>query len=150
MNFIFHQVTTSPDELDILSGKRAKYENLSFGFSPEYLDRLKTILNDEHAYQLFVKDEQGNFLGYIASAETIFPEYLFISELFVDPLAQGKGVGSALVQKAIEFGKREKLKGVMTETEFENVPAQKLYEKIGFVKFDNPDWEEGVTYRLEF
>lgn len=98
----FHTIT-HPKELDVLSGKQTKYENLSFGFSSEYLERLKTILGGKHVYQLLAKDEQGNFLGYIASAETIFPEYLFISELFIDPTAQRKGVGSALVQKAIEL-----------------------------------------------
>ena len=149
MPTIFHQVT-NPNELNILSEKQANYENLSFEFSPNYIDKLKAMLGQKHSYQLFVNDELGNFMGYIAGAETIFPEHLFISELFVDPSAQGKGVGSASVNKAIEFAKRGNLKGVVTETEFENLPAQKLYEKCGFMKIDNSDWKEGVTYQLQF
>ncbi len=149
MTITFHHITDS-DQLNILSGKRASYGNLMFSFPSEFLKRLKLKLKEKNAYQLFAKDEQGKFLGYLYSAETIFPDHLFIGELFVDPLAQGKGVGSALVQKAVEFAKQQNLKGVMTETEFENIPAQKLYEKCGFKKFDNPDWKEGITYQLEF
>ncbi|KKP84608.1 MAG: hypothetical protein UR83_C0017G0004 [Candidatus Moranbacteria bacterium GW2011_GWF2_35_54] len=38
----------------------------------------------------------------------------------------------------------------MTQTEFENIPAQKLYEKIGFEEINNPEWKEGITYKLNF
>ncbi len=50
----------------------------------------------------------------------------------------------------LKFAKERNLKGVITQTEFENKPAQQLYEKIGFVKIENSDWLDGVTYKYQF
>lgn len=50
----------------------------------------------------------------------------------------------------LEKAKKLNLKGSITQTEFENIPAQKLYEKIGFVKIENKEWNEGITYELLF
>lgn len=52
--------------------------------------------------------------------------------------------------RCIEHAKNLKANGVITETAFENYPMQSLCEKFSFKKWDNPQWKEGITYRLEF
>lgn len=141
----------SKEELSVLKGKSASYKNLTFSFSDEYLQKLADLFDKKNCIQLFAKDsESDNVAGYIAAAETFEKDYLTIVELFVDPLYQRKGVGTGLIEKAIEYAKKKNLNGAITQTEFENIPAQKLYEKFGFVKIENPEWSKGVTYRLEF
>jgi len=138
------------EELAELKDKTAKYKNFQFSFSNDYIAELKEILFAKKGCQFFAKDEDGKFAGYISGAETIHPGYFTIYELFVDPEFQGRGIASDLLEKIFEYAKRENLKGVITQTEFENIPAQKLYEKIGFIKINNPEWTDGITYELRF
>lgn len=139
------------EELEILKGKKAQYENLNFSFSDEYLQSMKDLLNEKNPFQLFAKEDNGDFAGYIASAEKdARPNFLWLVELFVDPDHQGKGLGSELLKRTIEQAKKKNLDGLITQTEFENIPAQNLYEKTGFKKIDNPEWKGGITYQLKF
>ena len=46
---------------------------------------------------------------------------------------RGKGVGMALMTHAIEWARMQEFPGMMLETQNNNVPACKLYEKCGFV-----------------
>jgi len=135
-------------ELDCLIDKKASYEGLDFGFSPEYILKLKGELQFSHSLQLFAK-ANDEVTGYIAALELLFQDYMYITELFVNPKSSGKGIASALVNEIIEFAKSQDLKGVYVQTEQENIPAQKLYEKLGFSCIENEDWE-GVTYKIEF
>jgi GNAT superfamily N-acetyltransferase len=136
-------------QLDCLIDKKASYEQLEFGFSPEYLSTLKEQLQFPHALQFFAKMDNET-VGYIAASELeLFQGYMYVSELFVEPKVSGKGIASALVNKVVDFAKSEGLKGVYTQTENENIPAQKLYEKLAFSRIENPEWE-GVTYKIEF
>lgn len=136
----------NPDELDILAGKEAECQNLKFGFSPAYIEKLKKELDLPHAFQLLAKKDD-EFVGYVSASENLFPNFLYLSELFIEPKFGGQGIASTLVGKVIEYAKSEGLEGVYTQTETENIPAQKLYEKLGFIEAPNPNWE-GVTYRL--
>jgi len=138
-------------ELDVLRGKTAQYENLTFAFTPEYVDTLKNMLDEKNAYQLLVRDADGNFSAYIAAAEKDFkPNYLCIVELFVDPEKQGTGLGKVLMKKVIDEARRRKLQGVITQTEFENIPAQHLYKCMGLRMVHNHDWKNGITLELKF
>lgn len=138
---------TDPAQLDILSNKKASYGELNFGFSEKYLSWLKDLLKNKHAHQIILQ-ENGNFVGYAASAETLWPNYLTIIEIFVSPEYQGKGIGKTLLGYVTDFAKKEGLEGLMVQTEAENIPAQKLYERMGFNRIENKEWE-GITYKLE-
>ena len=138
------------DELDILQCKETSFEKLEFEFSEKYIKSLKDTLDLKNSVQLMVKNGD-NFCGYLCGYEHEFwPNLLFLSELFIDPNYQGKGIGSKLVTEFLEKAKKLNLKKAMTQTEFKNIPAQKLYEKMGFVKIENKEWNEGITYELIF
>jgi len=57
--------------------------------------------------------------------------------LYVKENVRGKGFGEKLIKKAITFAADTGAKGVLLETNAENIIAQKLYEKIGFTKETN-------------
>ncbi len=138
-------------EIEILKGKSARYEGLNFSFSEQYLQTLKDLLAEKHAFQMFAKDGDGSLAGYIASVEKeARPKFLWIIELFVDPKYQGKGIGSSLLERVVQEAKKKNLKGLVVQTEFENIAAQNLYKKAGFKEIDNPVWKDGITYMLRF
>ena len=140
----------SPKELDKLKNKSASYKNLKFSFSDDYILKLKQLIEESNSCQFFAKNEKDEIVGYIAGAEKLHINYFTIYELFVDPNYQGSGIGTELVSKLLKYAKNLDLKGIRVQTEFENVPAQRLYEKLGFIKFNNSDWSGGITYQLNF
>ncbi|MFJ7935921.1 GNAT family N-acetyltransferase [Sporosarcina sp. NPDC096371] len=60
-----------------------------------------------------------------------------LNDLYVKEKARGKGFGEKLIREAIAFAEGTEAKGVLLETGKENVGAQRLYEKIGFIKETN-------------
>ena len=76
--------------------------------------------------------------------------FFFIREILVDPNFLKMGIGRQLMSQCLEHAKSKKALGVVTETAFDNFPMQKLCEKLGFVRWENPQWKEGITYKLIF
>lgn len=64
-----------------------------------------------------------------------------IRMLAVDPAAQGLGVGRALTLACLERARREGRSGMALYTRPANVPAQRLYESLGFVRDPERDWQ---------
>ncbi|CAK1543100.1 unnamed protein product [Leptosia nina] len=58
----------------------------------------------------------------------------YIAMLAVDKKYRKKGIGSKLVQKAIQVMINDNADEVVLETEITNKPALKLYENLGFVR----------------
>lgn len=139
------------EELEVLKERSTQYKNLSFSFSGKYVESLKNALKEKNAYQMLAIEKNGNFAGYIATSEKeLKSNFLWIIELFIEQQYQEQGIGSMLLKHVIEEAKKKNLKGLVTQTEFKNIPAQNLYKKMGFLKIDNPDWQEGETYQLNF
>lgn len=57
-----------------------------------------------------------------------------LNDLFVDPLFRKKGVATALMNTARQLAEDTASKGLQLETGKNNVHAQALYEKLGYVK----------------
>jgi len=77
-------------------------------------------------------------------------DYFFLREIFVEPTFQQKGIGLELIQRCIAHAEKMGAMGIVTETAFENIPMQKFCTKCGFAEWNNPEWKEGITYKLLF
>lgn len=53
-------------------------------------------------------------------------------DLFVAPSARKCGVAKLLMERARQFAIETKAKGLILETAVDNIPAQKLYEQLGW------------------
>jgi ribosomal protein S18 acetylase RimI-like enzyme len=101
---------------------------------------LKERLTNEESV-IFIAHDGNNPLGFVQ----LYPSFSSVSmkrswvlnDLYVKEHARGKGVGEQLIKTAIHFAIETGAKGIMLETGRENVNAQRLYEKIGFVKESN-------------
>lgn len=58
--------------------------------------------------------------------------YAYIDDIAVESDYRGRGVGYALIQRAIEWAKFKGLPGIMLETQDNNVAACRLYQRCGF------------------
>ena len=57
-----------------------------------------------------------------------------MNDLYVDSSTRKLGVGEALMHKAEDFAKETNARGLFLRTATDNTPAQKLYEKCGWVR----------------
>ncbi|SDR93773.1 GNAT family N-acetyltransferase [Pseudomonas prosekii] len=83
-------------------------------------------------------DENAEALGFVQlypsfSSIDAFRTWL-LSDLFTDPAARGRGVGTLLMNTARDFALSTGAKGLVLETATDNVDAQRLYESLGYVR----------------
>lgn len=75
--------------------------------------------------------------------------------LAVDPAAQGRGVGRALVEACLDRARELGFRGMVLSTPAHNSRAHELYERLGFVRDPARDWTpvpgvDLVAYALRF
>ncbi len=59
--------------------------------------------------------------------------YAYIQDIAVDAAFRGRGVGQALMDRAVAWAKERALPGLMLETQDINVPACRFYARYGFI-----------------
>ena len=61
---------------------------------------------------------------------------LYLAEISIDESQRGKGLGTKIIKKVIEKARKKGFKRVVLDSDLRNTGATKLYESIGFKKFD--------------
>lgn len=97
------------------------------------------LMNEESV--VFIAFDENNPIGFVQ----LYPSFSSLSmknswilnDLYVKKTARKKGFGEKLLNKAINFAEETGAKGILLETNQENIPAQSLYEKIGFKREEN-------------
>ena len=69
---------------------------------------------------------------YPSFSSTAMARIFVLNDLFVDPKWRGRGVGSALLETAAEYGRRLGAIRLSLRTEASNLRAQALYEELGW------------------
>ncbi|MGW6379661.1 GNAT family N-acetyltransferase [Peribacillus butanolivorans] len=101
---------------------------------------LKDRLTNQESV-IFMAFDGDNPIGFVQ----LYPSFSSVSmmrswvlnDLFVKGNARNKGFGEKLLKAAIAFAKETGAKGVSLETDKDNGNAQKLYDKIGFIRESN-------------
>lgn len=96
---------------------------------------LEYIVNSENTI-LFVAEDAGVVLGVLTLVFNRIPtgNKVWIEDVVVDKKARGKGVGKALVNFAIAYTSSKNINSINLTSSPERVAANKLYQKLGFVK----------------
>jgi ribosomal protein S18 acetylase RimI-like enzyme len=101
------------------------------------IDFLKKRFEQEDSV-IFVAELDGKLLGFTQ----LFPSFSSVSmqrlwilnDLFVASKARKRGVAEALMTAAKSFAVSTKSKGIILETDLDNIQAQALYDKLGYRK----------------
>ena len=96
--------------------------------------------NEECDYSLYIENpDKVVFLAY-SHKECVgqivlrkdWNKYALIEDICVSKSSRGQGVGTALLQKAVDWAKDKKLQGLALETQDINLLACRFYSKFGF------------------
>ncbi len=82
------------------------------------------------------RNPEGGLAGFAVTGagQTI----AYLQRLAVDPRWQGQGIGRSLVRTSARWAKRAGARGLMLNTQADNVPAIALYESEGFQLLEEP------------
>jgi GNAT superfamily N-acetyltransferase len=96
----------------------------------------------------YIAEIDGRAVGftqlYPAFASLSLAPSWILNDLYVDPSARGRGVGEALMDAARELAICTGAAELMLQTARTNATAQRLYEKLGWVRDD-----EFLVYTLD-
>ena len=94
------------------------------------------LTKDESVIFLAMEDDRA--LGFVQLyplfASVALQSLWLLNDLFVDSAARNQGVGEALMKRAEQFAHETGSRGLFLRTATDNFPAQKLYEKCGWVR----------------
>ena len=108
----------------------------------ELYDRtvLKRYPNDDCDYAAYLDNpDKAVFLAYAdgkCAGQIVLRKdwnrYAFIEDICVSASYRGNGIGTALIQKAVQWAKEKRLCGLALETQDNNLLACRFYAKCGF------------------
>lgn len=81
---------------------------------------------------LFVADD-GAICGFIDVTESEWNQVAYINNFAIAPAYRRKGLGTRLMQAALEWARKQKLRVAMLDTSTKDYPAISFYQKHGFV-----------------
>jgi ribosomal protein S18 acetylase RimI-like enzyme len=122
----------------------------------EYADELRQVADRIDAgVQVWVAEEGGTLAGTVSYvpgpgpyAEFEDPKGAGIRMLAVLPEFQGRGIGEALVRACLERARADGRQRVYLDTTQWMDTAQRLYQRIGFARAPELDWEPATGVRL--
>lgn len=105
---------------------------------PPSRDDLAALVKSESSTLLIARADDDSIIG--AANLTVYrvPTGIraIIEDVIVDESARGQGVGEALVQRCLEIAREKGASGVSLTSNPKREAANKLYQKLGFVRRD--------------
>ena len=128
---------------------------LLFGESDWYLDELKDVAKRASAADVLVATANDDLLGgvtFVPSggplADLARPGEAEIRMLAVAHAARGRGVGQALVQACVDRASGRRPPAVVLCTQPTMHTAHRIYERLGFTRAPERDWQPDTRRRL--
>lgn len=97
---------------------------------------LKRIIDDSETGQIIIARQEGRIVGMVNLLYTISTalgsRVALLEDMVVSKQAQGTGIGSELIEKAIQAARQKGCKRITLLTDRDNEAAQGFYRKHGF------------------
>ena len=135
-------VNKASEPFEIIGKLKPTFVNDEWTYTEEIYDcsYLHSYPNEDCDYSLYIENpDKAVFLAY-SDKECVgqivlvkdWNKYALVEDICVSKSSRGQGVGTALIQKAIEWAKDKGLDGLALETQDNNLLACRFYSKCGF------------------
>ena len=144
----------TPEDVDAAGSVVAAAYLHDLQVSAGYLERLRDAGSRATQAVLLVAADDERVLGSVtyvaggtAMAQLAASGEVELRMLGVDPAARARGVADGLVRACVDRARREGHGRVVLSTQPQMLAAQRLYERLGFVRQPDLDWvpEPGVV-----
>ena len=134
MTIIQAHIEHLEDIVPLFNSYRIFYKQDSDIISAKQFLKERILNNESIIYVAYLEKEAVGFtqLYPLFSSVSMKSMYL-LNDLYVKSNYRGKGIGEALINKAKTLCVAQQNKGLALQTAADN-PAQKLYERLGFIK----------------
>jgi GNAT superfamily N-acetyltransferase len=129
------EIVTNADE-KLFEAFQRLIPQLTDNNPPPSLNDLAAVIRDPASTLMVARDQNGVILGTLTLVVYRVPTGVrsMIEDVVVDGSARGRGVGEALVQRAIELAREKGVGNIaLTSSPFREA-ANKLYVRTGFAK----------------
>jgi GNAT superfamily N-acetyltransferase len=111
-------------------------EDLSTPIHPAYHSALEAVLGDERQ-TILVAEWEGRVAGMacliiVPNLSHVGRPYAMIEDVVVDAGLRGRGIGDALMQRAIEMAKEAGCYKLSLTSNLARTDAHRFYERVGF------------------
>lgn len=132
MNFRIDLITSGMNPHALLSSINALFQQLSPGKPEIDFSRLSDAVR--HSY-LFVAFDGEKVIGMATLSISMKLEGKegHVDDVVIDEAHQGRGLGRLLMEKLIEYAKRNNVKSILLTSRPSRKRANKLYPNLGFV-----------------
>ena len=135
-------VNKASEPFEIIGKLKPTFVNDEWTYTEEIYDcsYLHSYPNEDCDYSLYIENpDKAVFLAY-SDKECVgqivlvkdWNKYALVEDICVSKSSRGQGVGTALIQKAVEWAKDKGLDGLALETQDNNLLACRFYLKCGF------------------
>jgi ribosomal protein S18 acetylase RimI-like enzyme len=135
------------DQLAILFAQYRVFYQQPFDAEAAKQFLLERIRNQESV--IFIAVDGGEYAGftqlYPCFSSVSMKKIWILNDLFVTADHREKGIEQALINQVIEYTKKTGRKRAVLSTAYDNFNAQKLYEKLGFMRSDFYNYEIEVA-----
>ncbi len=87
---------------------------------------------------IFLALDDDTAIGFVqlypVFASVVLQSLWLLNDLYVDPSARKQGTGEALMKEAEDFASEKNSRGLFLRTATDNIPAQRLYERCGWLR----------------
>lgn len=92
----------------------------------------KRLKEQDSLEKVVIDNASGNIVGILDVAVEAWRNVAWIWNIMLDIGVRGQGLGQELIYQCIAWAKMKNLRAVMLETQTNNVPACKFYQRMGF------------------
>ena len=103
---------------------------------PPSLDHLTALVRDSASTLMVARNEEDKIIGALTLAVYRVPTGIraVIEDVVVDSSVREKGVGEALMKKAISVARKKRAGSISLTSNPGREAANKLYQRMGFIK----------------
>jgi GNAT superfamily N-acetyltransferase len=103
-------------------------------------EAFSALLAEDHLGQVWLIQTDSQDVGHVVVTLCFSMEYggliAFVDDLFVQRAFRGAGLGTAALAQVRAFCAKRGVRAILVETGRDNVAAQALYRRMGFVNTD--------------
>ncbi|MBP1151958.1 GNAT superfamily N-acetyltransferase [Methylocaldum sp. RMAD-M] len=99
---------------------------------------LRTIISNPQVGEIMLAEADGKIIGMVSLLYTVSTALgaraAILEDMVVDPIKRGDGVGSKLLEYALQISRERGCARITLLTDAGNLGAQRFYERFGFTK----------------